>query len=474
MTATTMPFDPAAAPALPPAHELAQDILTGRRSALEITEQALARIAALDPAVNAFTAITAERARRQAQQIDAQRAQGLSLPPLAGVPYAVKNLFDIADLTTIAGSRVLANQPPAGADALLVQRMEAAGAVLVGALNMDEFAYGFTTENSHFGPTRNPHDLQRSAGGSSGGSAAAVASGMVPLSLGSDTNGSIRVPSSLCGIFGIKPTFGRLPRHGTYPFVYSLDHLGPFARNVRDLSLCYAALCNPADAQTSSPVAQADGPQPLRVALLGGYFHDHAGPKARAAAHLAARTLGAQGEVQLQGTEAARAAAFLITASEGGQLHLPHLREHYDAMEPLSRDRLAAGALMPAAWYLQAQRVRAGFHAEALRVFKQFDLLIAPATPVSAQLLGSESFDLNGERLATRPNMGLLTQPISCIGLPVVAAPIRTDQGALPIGVQLIAPPWREDLALHAAQLLEQAGVAQSAAVPHRFEGVAP
>jgi len=156
---------------------------------------------------------------------------GAALPPLAGVPYAVKNLFDVQGLTTLAGSRINRDRPPAKQDAVLVARMRAAGAVLLGALNMDEYAYGFTTENTHYGPTRNPHDPSRTAGGSSGGSAAAVAAGLVPIALGSDTNGSIRVPSSLCGIFGLKPTYGRLSRSGTYPFVASLDHLGPFARS---------------------------------------------------------------------------------------------------------------------------------------------------------------------------------------------------------------------------------------------------
>lgn len=468
MTPDSFPRDAAAprsdSPSMSTASAWAGAIAGGRISALDAAEQALARIAALDGAINAFTAVTADRARRQARRIDAMRARGQALPPLAGVPYAVKNLFDIQGLTTLAGSRVLADSAPAQADATLVQRMDAAGAVLVGALNMDEFAYGFTTENSHYGPTRNPHDITCSAGGSSGGSAAAVAAGMVPLALGSDTNGSIRVPSSLCGIFGLKPTFGRLSRHGTYPFVYSLDHLGPFARSADDLALCFAALCDPAD--TPHRAAAAPGsPDTLRVALLGGYFDDNAGPEARRAARTAAEALGAQAEASLPGAQAARAAAFLITAAEGGQLHLPHLRHQYDRMEPLSRDRLAAGALLPAAWYLQAQRVRARFHAEALRLFERFDLLVAPATPVPAQALGSEAFDLNGRSMPTRANMGLLAQPISCIGLPVVAAPMRVGAGALPIGVQLIAPPWREDIALHAARLLKQAGAASATAV---------
>ena len=443
---------------------LARAIAAGHFSALDVTEQALARIAALDGRINAFTAITAQRARDEACRIDALRAQGTPLPPLAGVPYAVKNLFDIAGLTTLAGSKLLAAQPPAAHDAVLVQRMQAAGAVLVGALNMDEFAYGFTTENSHHGPTRNPHDPTRSAGGSSGGSAGAVAAGMVPLTLGSDTNGSIRVPSSLCGIFGIKPTFGRLSRHGSYPFVYNLDHLGAFARSADDLALCYEALRS---GEPARPVAASALPDaPLRVGLLGGYFHDHAGPQARQAAHMAADALGAQGEVNWIGVDAARSAAFLITAAEGGQLHLDHLRAEYDQMEPLSRDRLAAGAMIPAAWYLQAQRVRARFHARAMDLFARYDLLVAAATPVPAQPLGSESFELDGHTLPTRANMGLLTQPISCIGLPVVAAPIRHAPDALPLGVQLIAPPWREDIALHAARLLEAAGVAAATPIP--------
>ncbi|CAZ90223.1 Biuret hydrolase [Thiomonas arsenitoxydans] len=450
--------------ALQVAGPLAQAIASGEISALEVTEQALARIAAVDGAINAFTAITAQRARDEARRIDALRAQGAPLPPLAGVPYAVKNLFDIFGLTTLAGSKLLATQSPATNDAVLVQRMQAAGAVLVGALNMDEFAYGFTTENSHYGPTRNPHDPTRSAGGSSGGSAAAIAAGMVPLALGSDTNGSIRVPSSLCGIFGIKPTFGRLSRSGSYPFVYNLDHLGAFARSVDDLALCYEALCAGEPPRSEALLRQSD--TPLRVGQLGGYFDDHAGPQAREAVGMAAEALGARDPVNWVGVEAARSAAFLITAAEGGQLHLDHLRTQYDLMEPLSRDRLAAGSMLPAAWYAQAQRVRARFHARALELFSRYDLLIAAATPVSAQPLDSEGFELDGRMLPTRANMGLLTQPISCIGLPVVAAPIRHAPGAMPIGVQLIAPPWREDIALRAAKILESAGVAFATPVP--------
>ena len=211
------------------AAEIAAAVRGGHRSAVAEVKGALERAAALDPRINSFTALLRERALSSAKAVDATIRQGGDPGPLAGVPFAAKNLYDIKGVTTLAGSLIDASRPAAEADATLVAKLEAAGAVLIGALNMDEYAYGFTTENSHYGPTRNPHDLERISGGSSGGPAAAVAAGLVPFSLGSDTNGSIRVPAALCGVFGLKPTFGRLSRQGARPFVHSLDHAGPFA-----------------------------------------------------------------------------------------------------------------------------------------------------------------------------------------------------------------------------------------------------
>lgn len=450
-------------------HELARGIAAGEFSAAEVLEQSMACIAATDSRVNAFTSKCYARARAEAAAIDARRARGEVLPPLAGVPYAVKNLFDIEGEVTLAGSKINRSHTPAVADAVLVQRMQAAGAVLVGALNMDEYAYGFTTENSHYGPCHNPHDIRRIAGGSSGGSGAAVAAGQVPLALGSDTNGSIRVPSSLCGVWGLKPTFGRLSRRGSYPFVHSIDHLGPFADSVEGLALAYDALQYP-DARDPGCHAQAvelvmsllgRGVQGLRIGVLGGYFHDHATSPARAAAAAAARVLGARAEVAWPEPALARAAAFIITASEGGALHLPDLRTRAQDFEPLSVDRFIAGALQPAAWYLQAQRFRRVYRDKVNALFAKWDVLLAPATPVAAPLIGTEWLDINGQQHPCRPAMGLLTQPISFAGCPVVAAPLWPEgTGGLPIGVQLIAAPWREDITLRAAAVLQQAGVA--------------
>jgi amidase/aspartyl-tRNA(Asn)/glutamyl-tRNA(Gln) amidotransferase subunit A len=453
--------------------ELARRVRDGELSAQTLAEATLGRIAARDAEVNAFTLLTAERAMHKAAAIDAMRARGEALPALAGVPFAVKNLFDIAGEVTVAGSKILREQPPATHDATLLARLDAAGAVLVGALNQDEFAYGVTTENSHYGPVRNPHDAARSAGGSSGGSGAALAAGMVALTLASDTNGSIRVPSSLCGVFGLKPTFGRLSRAGTYPFVASLDHLGPLARSSADLAASYDAMqgrdprdpvCATRPVEPTAP-ALATGMAGLRVALADGYFEQFADEDARAAVAIAAETLGVTARVTIPAAAEGRAAAFIVSAAEGASLHLEHLRTRAQDFDPVTRDRFLANALLPAAWYVRAQKLRRWYRDQVLPLFARWDLILAPATPRSAPLLGETHFLLNGERQLTRPAMGLLTQPISCLGLPVAAVPIPRP-GKLPLGVQIIAAPWREDLCLRTAAALERAGVAGAPLAP--------
>jgi AtzE family amidohydrolase len=457
--------DPLAADAT--AADIAAAVTAGRVTAVAVAEAALARIAERDGRYNAFTAVTRERALEDAGAVDFLRRSGAALPALAGVPYAVKNLFDVRGLPTLAGSRINRDRAPAAHDAVLVSRLRAAGAVLVGAQNMDEYAYGFTTENTHYGPARNPHDTARIAGGSSGGSAASIAGGLVPLALGSDTNGSIRVPSSLCGIFGLKPTFGRLPRTGTFPFVASFDHLGPFARSATDLALAYDAMqghdprdpgCAPRAAEPAMQSLDA-GLDGLRIARLGGYFDRYAGDAAAAAVSTVCAALGANETAEWPEVARARAAAFLITATEGGTLHLRSLRERPNDFDPLIRDRLIAGALTPAPWYLQAQRLRAWFRSQALRAFARFDVLIAASTPVPATPIGTEMLEIAGEKLPLRPSLGLLTQPVSFIGLPVAAVPVRQNDG-LPVGVQVIAAPWQEATALRVARWLEREGVA--------------
>ncbi len=452
------------------AEAIAAAVRSGAASARDVIASALKRIEARNQALGAFTDVTAARALAGAEAIDARRARGESLGPLAGAPFAAKNLFDIEGLPTRAGSTINRERAPAGRDATLVWRLESAGAVLVGALNMGEYAYDFTGQNSHDGPSRNPHDLEHMTGGSSGGSGAAVAGGLVPIALGSDTNGSIRVPSSFCGIFGLKPTYGRLSRAGTFPFVASLDHLGPLARSVADLALSYDAMLgpDPADpAQADIPAAPAamtleHGVADLRIARLGGFFARSGDASAFAAVDTVARALKAERVVELAEAQRARAAAYLITMVEGAALHLQRLRTRAADFDPDVRDRLIAGAMLPGAWIVQAQKFRRRFREEALSLFRDVDILLAPATPCRAPRLGQKTIVLDGKDMPARPNIGIFTQPISFIGLPVVSVPVWTDGEKLPIGVQIIAPPWREDLALRVARVLERDGVVRA------------
>jgi len=433
--------------------DLARLVRDGEVSAAEVLAAHIARIELHDGRLNCFTDTTFARARAEAAAVDAKVAAGDDPGPLAGVPIAVKNLFDVRGLTTRAGSKILRDAPPAAEDAPVLRRLIEAGAVLLGALNMDEFAYGFVTENAHDGVTRNPHDVARVAGGSSGGSAAAVAAGFAAITLGSDTNGSIRLPAGLCGIFGLKPTYGRIDRAGSFPFVDSFDHLGPFARGAADLAAAYDVMQS-GDAATGALSERID---PRRVAVLDEWFEQGAAPEMLAAVADVAKGLGATARVTLPAAKIARAAAFCITAFEGGQLHKRHLRERPQDYDPATMPRLLAGALQPAETILRAQRFRAWFREQAAALFERFDILLAPATPCVAPLIGQKTMVIDAVEMAVRPNLGLYTQPISFIGLPVVAVPVTG--GGLPRGVQVIAAPGRERVALAAAAWLEREGV---------------
>jgi 1-carboxybiuret hydrolase len=454
------------------AASMAADFAAGKTTASAMVEAVLANIAKLNPKVNAFTAVTEVRARAKALDLDAARAEGRKLGPLAGVPFAVKNLFDIEGLPTIAGSKINSGRPPATRDAVLIERLDAAGAILVGALNMGEYAYDFTGENIHYGPSQNPHGLSRMPGGSSGGSGAAVAAGLVPVALGSDTNGSIRVPSSFCGLFGLKPTYGRLPRTRSFPFVASLDHVGPLARNVRDLALAYDVMQGP---DPEDPVAAKRavelalpsldrGIGGLRIARAGGYFRRGAAREVLGAFDLVSQALNAEQEIELPEVQRARSAAFIITATEAASLHLDRLRHRAGDFDPAVRDRLFAGAMIPASLVLKAQKFRRWYQGEMKKLFQEVDAIIAPATPCTAPLIGETMLDLEGTKVPLRANIGIYTQPVSFIGLPVVAVPVPISP--LPVGIQIIAAPWREDIAFAIAAELERRGVV-AAPVPN-------
>lgn len=448
------------------AKSIAERVRAGRLSATAVTQAFLDSIQGADRTLNCFTGQLPERALATAEAIDNRVARGLDPGPLAGVPFVVKNLFDVADVVTLAGSNINRDNAPATADAFVIRRLLAAGAIPLGMTNMDEYAYGFVTENAHYGATRNPRDTRHMAGGSSGGSAAAVAAGLAPLALGSDTNGSVRVPAAFCGVFGLKPTFGRLSRQGVFPFANSLDHVGCFARTVHDLACAYDAMqgYDAADlSQTQRPVEATlahlrEPVSGLRIAVLDGWFRQGATPESLGAVDRVAAALGATARITLPHAEIARAAAFCITAAEGASVHLENLKTRARDFDPATRDRLLAGALLPAAVVFQAQRFRRWFLAQVLETFRTVDVLIAPCTPSSAPLLGQSTMLLGETEVAVRPNIGIYTQPLSFVGLPVAVVPIQRP-AELPLGVQIIAAPWYERTVLQIAAALEADGV---------------
>ena len=442
---------------------LSQKIKSQELTATSVIEQTLLQIEQKNPTLNCFTAILKDAALQQAQNIDLEVTKGHDPGQLTGVPFAVKNLFDIEGITTLAGSKINVENPPATQDATAIQRLKKAGAILIGALNMDEYAYGFVTENSHYGATPNPHDLSRIAGGSSGGSAASVAANLVPFTLGSDTNGSIRVPAALCGVLGFKPTYGRLSRAGAFLFSSSLDHIGPFARSVRDIAAIFDVLQGE---DPNDPVCTNLPPQPcldqlkdgidgLTLAIAGCYFQEGADPEALAVVETVANLLDIQTTITLPEVHRARAAAYIITACEGSNLHLNNLRSRPHDFDPATRDRFLAGALIPTSWYLQAQRFRRWYRDRVRKIFEGVDVIIAPTTPCVATPLGQQTMVINGEEILIRPNLGRFTQPLSFIGLPVLSFPIL-QKNKLPLGIQLIAAPHQESKLLRLAAFLEE------------------
>ena len=446
--------------------EIAAGVRGRSFTAIAVVEALLTRIESLNPSLNAYTHVAAGRALGEAAQVDLAISEGRDPGPLAGAPYSVKNLFDLEGVVTLAGSKINRENAPAAEDATAVARLRAAGAVCLGAANMGEYAYDFVTINAHDGATRNPHDLSRSAGGSSGGSGASVAAGLCAFSLGTDTNGSVRVPASFCGVWGLKPTYGRLSRAGVFPFAASLDTVGVLGRSVADLAQAMDAMSGPDPRDPACSQARFAPVEPfvdqgaagLRIGVLTGYFEYGASSDVAAAVNAVAAGLGATERTELPRAELARAAAYLITAAEGGELHRERLAARARDYDPGARDRFIAGALTPAAWYLHAQRFRAWWKSQMAEAFERFDVLVAPATPIAAPALDQQTFRFGETELPVRANIGLYTQPVTLIGLPVVAAPVHAP-GRLPVAVQLIGRPNGEVQLLQAARVLEHAGV---------------
>ena len=466
--------------------ELAGAVRAGERAALEVVEEHLARVEAADAELHAFNLVTAAQARSAASAVDAAVARGEDPGPLAGVPVALKDNLCTRGIPTTCSSRILEGWVPPY-DATVVGRLAAAGAVVVGKTNLDEFAMGSSTENSAFGPTRNPHDPTRVPGGSSGGSAAAVAAGFATVALGSDTGGSIRQPAALCGVVGVKPTYGLVSRLGLVAFGSSLDQIGPFSRTVADAALVLEVIGGH-DPGDSTSLAQpfpevtsrlADGVEGLRVGIIAEMMGEGISADVAARTREAAAALDAAGarieEVSVPATTYGLSAYYLVAPAEassnlarydgvryGLRVDAPTTGEMMEATrtagfgdEVKRRIMLGTYALSAGyydAFYGKALKVRSLIRADFDAVYQQVDLLLAPTSPTTAFPLGDKTAD----PLAMYLN-DVCTIPSNLAGHPAISVPFGVGEDGLPVGVQVLAPALGEATMFAAAAVIEAA-----------------
>ncbi len=436
-------------------------------SPLELTELYLARIARLEPRVNAYITVTEERARADAKRATEELAKGGARGPLHGVPIALKDLYETAGIRTTGGAKIHAEHVPAQ-DCTVARRLREAGTILLGKLNTHEYAYGVTTDNPHFGPTRNPWDLERIPAGSSGGSGAAIAAGLATATTGTDTGGSIRMPASVCGVVGLKPTYGRVSKAGVLPLSFLLDHAGPITRTVEDAALVMNAIAgyDPADAnsvRTPVPEFTAEltaGLRGLRVGVPRGYFFarlddEVAGGVERALEQLAA--LGAElREVEIPDIDGALAAVFALVLAEAQGIHARSLRTR---RADFGADVLAllASPTPDAAVLVQGLRTRDALSAAMRAVLETVDVLVTPTTPIPAARIGQESVRYGGAEESILSAMIRCTAPFNASGLPALSQPCGFTRAGLPIGLQIIGRPFDEVTVLRAGHAYEQA-----------------
>lgn len=433
-------------------------------SSAELTAAALKQIERANPATNAFITVMADSARERAAQADVDLAHGNALGPLHGIPVALKDLFCTRGVRTTGGSKLFADYVP-DYDAAVVERLAAAGAVVVSKTGMHELAYGITSSNPHFGAIRNPWDRDRIPGGSSGGSGASVASGTVFMAMGSDTGGSIRIPASYCGTVGLKPTYGRVSRYGTFPLGFSLDHMGPLTRSVRDAGVVLNQIAgyDRRDATTSRLAVENYVPpeepsiRGLRIGMPENFYFDRLDPEVEAAVRGAFRAAEAHGAhvapLRVPDIEALNTIARVILLAEASAAMEPHLGKR----DQFGTDVLALldqGRLLPATDYINAQRVRRRIAGEFHALWSRVDCLVTPTTPITAPHIGETSTSIGGETEDTRLASTRLVRGINALGLPAVSIPYGNDRRGLPIGLQIIGKPFGEALILQAAQAL--------------------
>jgi aspartyl-tRNA(Asn)/glutamyl-tRNA(Gln) amidotransferase subunit A len=428
--------------------EIGRALRQRKLSAAELTRDTLDRIARTNPLINAFITVTEDAALERAAELDRDFARGIDHGPLHGIPIAHKDAFYTKGVRTTAGTKILADFVP-DHDSTLAAQLNAAGMVMVGKTNLHELCHGITSTNPHYGAVHNPWDLDRIPGGSSGGSGAALAAGVLPVATGTDTGGSIRIPAAYCGVVGLKPTFGRLSCSGVVPLAFTLDHVGPMATTVRDTAIAFQA--TPPDHPDISG---------MRIGLPENFFFDRLDPEVAASIHHAVQTaagLGAQvSEIRLPDVDALNTVGRLIQLAEASTVW----RRYQDRRNDFGADVFALlqqGLLIQATDYIDALRVRGMLAEEFGRIWNSLDYLIAPATAITAPRIGEMTVLINGAEEDVRLASTRLTRPFNVLGWPALAMPCGFSTAGLPIGLQLVAPPDREDTLFRAGAALEDA-----------------
>ena len=437
-------------------------------STVELTQAHLDRIERTDPVLNAFITLLGEEALESAEAAEREIANGEYRGPLHGIPIGLKDLYYTKGIRTTVGTKILRDFVP-DYDAAVTEKFSDAGAILMGKLQMHEFALGATSVNPHDGPARNPWNPDRITGGSSGGSGAAVAAGQCMAALGSDTGGSIRIPGALCGIVGLKPTFGRVSRHGVYPLAWSLDTVGPMTRAVRDSAIVLNALAghDPRDPSSANVPTEdftdgiENGISGLRIGIPDDFFYDVISPEvAEAVCRVAGvlADLGAEVErCSIPALNHALGISSAILVTEAAETVFDKLRDRPEDIGADVRARLRLGAVTPAVDYIKAQRARSAYNAQLDEAMQRYDLLLAPSVAVGATGIDQEFVEIAGGRENAPSLMSRLTRPFNLTGQPTISVPCGFTGEGMPIGMQLAGRQWQEATVLRAAHSYEQA-----------------
>jgi aspartyl-tRNA(Asn)/glutamyl-tRNA(Gln) amidotransferase subunit A len=447
--------------------DAAEQLKSGTVTSIQLLETAFAAIAEQDGDLNAFISVIDEPARTRAQALDSELAQGKCRGPLHGVPVAVKDLFHTKGIRTTGGSKLF-EEVISTFDAAVVERLEAAGAVIVGKTNLHELAYGVTSNNPHFGAVHNPHKLDCVPGGSSGGSAAAVAAGIVPMAMGTDTGGSIRIPAAFCGTVGLKPTFGRVSKFGCMPLGLSLDHMGPLTMTVRDTAVTMDAIAghDPRDPNTSTrPVDSYLPPENpslkgVRIGWPVNFYFDSLDPDVRKSVERTrtlAESLGAVViDVRVPDIAALNTISRVVLMSEASAV----LERYMGDRSKFGVDVLALldqGRLLPATDYVNAQRARRVMQQEFRSLFERIDCLFTPASPIPAPRIDQKTVLIDGAEEDVRLASTRFVRAINAVGLPALSLPCGSSSAGLPIGLQIVGRAFEEKFLLEVGAALELA-----------------